>query len=77
MVVHDTVAASSFVKSGLEANKAERRDTVVKFSTVPPKSGRLTPMLKGCRIFPRQVIGDTVAISVGYYSTGTPNIRTK
>ena len=36
---------SSYAKSGLKANKAGRRDTVAEFSTVPPKSGRLTPML--------------------------------
>ena len=35
---------SGFVKSGLKANKAGQRDTAAEFSTVPPKSGRLTPM---------------------------------
>ena len=39
-----SVTVSSHVKSGLKANKAGRRDTVAEFSTVPPKSGRLTPM---------------------------------
>ena len=47
MPVHTVlyIAASSYVKSGLEANKAGQRDTVAKFSTVPPKLGRLTPMV--------------------------------
>ena len=35
---------SSYVKSGLKANKAGRRDTAAEFSTVPPKSGWLTLM---------------------------------
>ena len=37
-------AVSSFVKSELKANKAGQRDTAAEFSTVLPKSGRLTPM---------------------------------
>ena len=39
-----SVLNSSFVKSGFKANKAGQRDTAVEFSTVPPKSGRLTPI---------------------------------
>ena len=40
-----SVTVSSYVKLGLKANKAGRRETVAEFSTVPPKSGQLTPMV--------------------------------
>ena len=45
----------AFVKSGLKANKAGQRDTAAEFSTVPPKSGRLTPMYRKPPWFPDSI----------------------
>ena len=51
-----SVTVSSYVKSGLKANKAGRRDTVAEFSTVLPKSGRLTSMWAHIRVNTRPCV---------------------